>query len=402
MDRIDLAQESLKNKSNSLNDEVAARFHDDIEGVIPPDLLNDLAKRNPANSSFSKTIEEMDKISKQGLVKPRVSRDSNGAREVYDAGGQELGRGEFGEKARFEGEAKTGNAEVDNVYDFTGNVRKFYKEVFNRNSIDDNGMKFISRVNYGENFQNAYWDGVEMTYGRPGEESPFKTFALQDVTGHEIAHGVTQYEAGLVYRGQAGALNESMSDVFGEMVEQWVNKTPSRKADWVIGNGIWKDEINGRGLRDMLHPGTAYDDPKIGKDKQPADMDHYVVTTKDNGGVHTNSGIPNRAFAEFANAVGGYSWDEPGHIWFKAREMAGSNPSFAQFAYATVEAAKELGYDNLVPKLEKSWAAVGVEPSKSAKDELTPAAEPKKSRFPFPFPFPASVTNVVTDTKPAA
>ena len=371
-------------KPATVEEEARNHFHDEIEGVIPPDLLSELAKRNPNDPSFKNTIVEMEKLNKEGLAKPRLGRDEGGKREVYDAMGQKLERGEFGEKLRFEGEPRSGDREADAVYDYTGAVRSFYKEVFNRNSIDDNGMKMISRVNYGENFQNAYWDGVSMTYGRPGADSPFKSLALLDVTAHEIAHGVTQHESGLVYRGQAGALNESMSDVFGEMVEQWVNKTSSRNADWIIGQGIWKDSVNGKGLRDMLHPGTAYDDSRIGKDKQPGHMDAYVQTTKDNGGVHINSGIPNRAFAEFARSVGGYSWEQPGQIWFKARQEAGRNPSFAQFAQATINAAKELGYNSLVPKLQASWGAVGVEPSATATDELTPSSG--GGGFPFPFP----------------
>ncbi len=382
----DLIEKKAGEKEDDAAKNASDHFHEEIEGIISPDLLRELSKRNPSNSSFSKTIDEMDKLNKEGLAKPRLTRNDNGKREVYDAGGEQLQRGDFGDRARFEGDPRTGDREVDAVYDYTGNVRQFYKEVFGRNSIDDNGMKLISRVNYGQNFQNAYWDGVAMTFGRPGANSPFRTFAIQDVTAHEMAHGVTQHEAGTVYKGQSGALNESYSDVFGEMVDQWVNNTSSRDADWIIGKGIWKSEINGKGLRDMLNPGTAYDDARIGKDKQPAHMRDYVVTTKDNGGVHINSGIPNKAFAEFARAVGGNSWEEPGQIWFKARALAGRNPSFAQFAYATVEAAQELGYDSLIPKLEKSWAVVGVKPSATAKDDLTPSSGGSNG---FPFPFPA-------------
>lgn len=365
MDKVDQGQDR---KANS-TEETSQRLYAEVESVIPPYVLDELAKRNPRNSSYQSTIDEMSKLSKEGPVKPRARGDEGSKREVYDAGGEKLARGEHGEKARFEGERPTGDEEVDRVYDYTGNVRDFYKQVFNRNSIDDNGMKFVSRVNYGQNFQNAYWDGSEMTYGRPDASSPFKTFILQDVTGHEITHGVTQFESNIGYQGQAGALNESYSDVFGTLVDQWAHHTKAQDAHWLIGEGIWKDEINGRGLRDMLHPGSAYNDAKIGKDPQPADMAHYVNTTKDNGGVHINSGIPNRAFAEFAVAVGGYAWDKPGHIWYKAREIAGSNPDFASFADATIQAAKQLGYSGEVAKLQQAWAHVGVTPSSSGSSD---------------------------------
>jgi Zn-dependent metalloprotease len=101
-------------------------------------------------------------------------------------------------------------------------------------------------------------------------------------------------------------------------------------------------------------------------------MDHYVKMTEDNGGVHVNCGIPNRAFAEFATSLGGYAWEEPGQIWFQAREKAGSIPSFAQFAQATIEAARSLGYDSDVPKLKHAWKDVGVTPSATERDHLTP------------------------------
>ncbi|MBX9687794.1 MAG: M4 family metallopeptidase [Candidatus Obscuribacterales bacterium] len=344
----------------------AAQGQDNVSGVIPPYMLEELAKRNPNVPGFQETLEKT-------ILEPRFwpfpSKDYKGAREVYDAKGEES---QPGEKARFEGDKATGNSEIDNAYDFTGQVRSFYKEVLGRNSIDGKGMKFISTVNYGENYENAFWNGKQMTYGKPSANSPFKTFVLLDVCGHEITHGVTEKESHLKYYGQAGALNESLSDIFGELIQQRANKTQAKDADWVVGDGIWKDGIKGRGLRDMLHPGTAYDDPKIGKDPQPAHMKDYIKTTRDKGGVHLNSGIPNRAFALFASSVGGYAWEEPGKIWYAARAQAGSNPSFAQFAYQTIEQAKKLGFEKDVDKLKKAWDEVGVKPSASETDTSTP------------------------------
>ncbi|MBX9724468.1 MAG: M4 family metallopeptidase [Candidatus Obscuribacterales bacterium] len=334
-------------------------------GIIPPYMLEDLAKRNPNVPGFQDTL----KLQPRFWPFPSKPKDEKGAREVYDAQGKET---QPGKKARFEGQKATGNDEVDKAYDFTGEVRGFYKDVYNRNSIDGKGMKFVSTVNYGTNYENAFWNGSQMTYGRPSDDSPFKTFMLLDVCGHEITHGVTEKESQLQYHGQSGALNESLSDIFGELIQQHSKNQKAADADWVVGDGIWKDGIKGRGLRDMLNPGTAYDDPKVGKDPQPAHMKDYLKTTRDNGGVHYNSGIPNKAFATFAVAVGGNAWEEPGHIWYAARAAAGSNPSFAQFAYHTIEQAKKLGFTNDVPKLEKAWADVGVKPSATATDTDTP------------------------------
>lgn len=344
-------------------------------GIIPPFMFEELARRNPNNHHYSDMLKKNVEVLKQTEMHPNIwpfpskPKDYHGDREVYDAEGKST---HPGKKARFEGDKATGNNEVDKAYDFTGEVRSFYKDLYQRNSIDGKGMKFISTVNYGDNYNNAYWNGSQMTYGKPGPDSPFKTFMLQDVCGHEITHGVTEKESHLQYYGQAGALNESISDVFGELIKQHANHQTAKEADWLVGAGIWKDNIHGKALRDMLHPGTAYDDPKVGKDKQPGNMKDYLKTTSDNGGVHTNSGIPSRAFALFATNVGGNAWDEPGHVWFAARKSAGSNPSFAQFAYQTIEQAKKLGFKSDVPKLEKAWEDVGVKPSATEKDLSTP------------------------------
>jgi Zn-dependent metalloprotease len=338
--------------------------------AIPPYLLEEMSKRtgNQEYLNNARTAEEMQ--SHGDVFRPRNSatEDSMGKREVYNAKGQNSLPGEH---ARFEGEKPTGVKEEDDVYDFTGLVRDFYSKEYNRNSIDGNGMKFISTVDYRQDpskpFNNAFWNGSQMAYGRPDDASPFKTFVLLDVTAHEITHGVTEKEGGFAYFLQSGALNESMSDVYGELIKQYSMHQTADQANWLVGDGIWKDSVKGKALRDMLNPGTAYDDPKLGKDPQPADMAHYVTTWKDNGGVHINSGIPNRAFALFAKAVGGYAWDDPGHIWFEARKNAGSTPDFASFAYQTIEAAKRLGHADEVDKLTKAWETVGVTPSESSK-----------------------------------
>lgn len=268
-------------------------------------------------------------------------------------------------------------------------VRDFYSTVHSRNSLDGKGMKFIATENFGQNFGNAYWTPLnhQMVYGSPGADSAMSTVVLLDVIGHEITHGVTEFEADLKYEGQSGALNEHISDVFGQLIRQWSEKKSAKDADWLIGKGIWKPGIKGVAMRNMLHPGTAFDDPRIGKDTQPAHMKDYaklpIAARSDWGGVHENCGIPNRAFALFAIDVGGNAWEKPGKIWYAARAAAGSaggattgargcSPSFAQFAYYTVESAKKLGYSKEVPKLEKAWQAVGITPSATETDTLTP------------------------------
>lgn len=335
------------------------------QGFIPEHVFDEIAKRQPENAEFQKVVEANRRLNtlvrerREARLRgeqPKPAEEGVGAREVYDAQGKEVD----GVLARSEGGKPTGNSEVDLAYDFTGAIRDFYKEVHGRNSIDGKGMKMMSTVNYGQNFENAFWNGIRMTYGKPGPQSPFKTFMQRNIAGHEVTHGVTEFEAGTVYRNQPGALNEHFSDVGGSLIDMYADKLTASQYHWLVGKGIWKDNINGVALRSMKEPGSAYNDPAIGKDTQPGHMKDYVKTSRDNGGVHINSGIPNKAFHDFATAVDGYAWEAPGQIWFEARARAGSTPQFSQFAFETIEAAKRLGHTDLVPKLQAAWDGVGV------------------------------------------
>src|SRR5699024_6933438 len=113
-----------------------------------------------------------------------------------------------------------------------------------------------------------------------------------------------------------GALNESLSDVFGSLIKQYTLGQTAADADWLIGTGLLAPRVTGKALRSMKEPGTAYDDDVLGKDPQPSTMDGYVNTGRDNGGVHINSGIPNRAFYLVATALGGNAWERAGQIWY--------------------------------------------------------------------------------------
>ena len=158
------------------------------------------------------------------------------------------------------------------------------------------------------------------------------------VAAHELTHGVTEVEAQLIYQKQSGALNESMSDVFASVVKQYINgRQDAEQADWLIGEGIWRDDIQGSALRSVSNPGSAYDDPLIGKDPQPAHMDDYVRTHEDNGGVHINSGIPNRAFYLAATGIGGFAGEKAARIWYAALrdDRLSIRASFKEFALLT-------------------------------------------------------------------
>ncbi len=197
---------------------------------------------------------------------------------------------------RIEGAPASGDAAVDEAYDGLGATFDLYWDVYERNSIDDEGLPLDATVHYGTDYDNAFWNGQRMVFG-DGDGDLFNRFTIAvDVIGHELTHGVTEDEAQLAYFFQPGALNESNSDVFGSLVKQKLLHQTVEEADWLIGAGLFTSNVQGVALRSMKAPGTAYDDPVLGKDPQPAHMRDYVRTYQDNGGVHINSGIPNHAF----------------------------------------------------------------------------------------------------------
>jgi Zn-dependent metalloprotease len=203
-----------------------------------------------------------------------------------------------------------------------------------------------------------------MVFG-DGDGTLFNRFTTAvEVIGHELTHGVTGAELGLHYIGEAGALNESISDVFGALVKQHLHKETADKADWLIGAGLLRPSVHGVALRSMKAPGTAYDDPVLGKDPQPAHMDDFVTTTADNGGVHINSGIPNRAFYLAATALGGHAWERAGQIWYDTLHDPKLRPGshFGAFARSTVRsAARRFGADGEeAAAVTAGWEQVGV------------------------------------------
>jgi Zn-dependent metalloprotease len=261
---------------------------------------------------------------------------------------------------------------VNEAYDYSGATYDFYEKVFGRKSIDGKGMRLDSTVHYRENateaYDNAFWDGSQMIYG-DGDAVIFDRFTkCLDVVGHELTHGVTQYEAGLAYHGQSGALNESFSNVFGSLVKQWKKGEKADKADWLIGAGLLTKKIKGVALRSMKAPGTAYDDPQLGgKDPQPGHMKDYVqladTDAGDSGGVHLNSGIPNHAFYLAATAIGGFAWEKAGLIWYDALcNQMRSDSQFSDAATATITvAANRYGNGSKEHNAVKdAWKAVGV------------------------------------------
>ncbi len=339
-----------------------------ICSIVPPHILRELAQRGSESQrdwafqtlNLSAQIrgrrEAVGRIFSEFVVAPTGEK----RRTVYDAKHRTRLPGT---RVRGEGSPPSQDVAVNEAYDGAGATYDFYYEVFGRNSIDGRGMRLDSTVHYSRNYDNAFWNGSQMVYG-DGDGEIFQRFTKSvDVIGHELTHGVTQFTANLDYQDQPGALNESMSDVFGSLVKQKLLNQTADQADWLIGEGLFTPKVKGVALRSMKAPGTAYDDPVLGKDPQPAHMDHLFTGTQDNGGVHINSGIPNHAFYLAATAIGGSAWEKAGKIWYTAlTTRLQSESNFADAAKITIEIAGQLyGADSPEQKaVSNAWQQVGV------------------------------------------
>ena len=339
-------------------------------GIVPPYLLQHLARLDrddlrPAVQAAQRSLRAdlRPRPAGPGILPESASvpvSPSAPDRTISDAGGGETLPGQV---VRREGDQPDGDVAVDEAYDGLGATYALFADVFGRASVDGAGMPLLATVHYGQQYDNAFWDGRQMVFG-DGDGQVFGRFtASLSVIGHELSHGVTQYTAELAYEGQSGAINESVSDVFGALVEQHSRGQRAAEASWLIGEGLFTDQVEGRALRSMKAPGTAYDDDVLGKDPQPATMADYVDTTDDNGGVHLNSGIPNHAFYLTATALGGNAWDAAGRIWYDTiTGPLSPTASFADFAAATAAAASaRFGEGSREHRaVHEAWSTVGL------------------------------------------
>jgi Zn-dependent metalloprotease len=345
--------------------------------IAPPDLLAKLAREgtDAQRDAALRTLAVSARLTeRRAIVGPMLREQGIAAaaalglvpevesRSVFDV--EHGGQADLpGTLMWSEGDDPVSDDAVNEAAEGAGDTWTFYNDVLDRNSVDDRGMPLISCVHYDNDFDNAFWDGGEMVYG-DGSGQLFVVGGLTkalDVIGHELTHGVTQFTAGLDYSKQPGALNESMSDVFGSLVKQYKLGQSAEDADWLIGEGALVPEL-GRALRSKSEPGTAFDG-----DNQPSTMDGYVDLPddgdprNDNGGVHVNSGIPNHAFYLAATSLGGNAWEAAGHIWYAALTTKLEHDSdFTAAARATIEAAGEDYSSTEQDAVEQAWKDVGV------------------------------------------
>jgi len=341
--------------------------------IVPPHIVEqiiengspDQINRAQHNLNVSGEVRSQRNTIAATSAKPQITAGQK-QRKVYDA---QNGSTLPGNLVRSEGDPATGDPAADEAYDGAGTTYDLYFDIFERNSIDDNGLELTSIVHYLTGYDNAFWDGQKMVYGDGDEDLPesdrlFNRFTIAlDIIGHELTHGVTQYEANLVYQNQPGALNESFSDVFGSLVKQRSKNQKADEADWLIGEGLFTANVNGTAIRSMKNPGSAYDDPVIGKDPQPGHMNEYVNTTSDHGGVHINSGIPNKAFYEIAMELGGFAWEKAGKIWYTTlKDKLTPNSDFQEAADETYKTAGELFGAGSAEEtaVKNGWSKVGI------------------------------------------
>ena len=253
---------------------------------------------------------------------------------------------------------KSSDITAQRAFDTTRAVVDFYRQCFGRNSVDDAGMTLMSSIHYGVRYDNAFWNGSQMTYG-DGDGQVFTDFTKSDdVIGHELTHGVTQFTAGLDYSDEPGALNESISDAFGAMFRQWRRKQTVAQADWLIGAGVLGPVAIVKGytcLRNVAQPGSPHC-----LSPQPSQYSEYIS----GGDPHENSGIPNRAFYLAATTIGGRSWEKAGKVWYAALTSTDAHSSMGMDEFATLTRAATR---SLFPRdrdvyrgVDDAWTRVGI------------------------------------------
>ncbi len=335
--------------------------------IVPPDVLKryaqDASLDDDVRGSLSDTYAEVTRLKKMRETSRVMSLSQRGSVDSlapalpaeapriqdYDCGHRQSLPGSF-----VADPTASADEAVSTVHATTAKVAEFYLTVFNRNSVDRQGLDLVSSLHYRQQFQNAFWEGRQMVYG-DGDGIIFTGFHKSpDVIGHELTHGVTQFESGLLYEGESGALNESISDVFGATFNQWLNGWDTGKPEgWLIGAKILGSHTLAAGktcLRDLNDPGAEHC-----LSPQPVSYAKFDATAD----VHVNSGIPNKAFRVFAENVGGKAWERAAQVWYTACTdgLLPSSATIAQFADRTLAAARAVGVED---EAAEAWAAVDV------------------------------------------
>jgi Zn-dependent metalloprotease len=248
--------------------------------------------------------------------------------------------------------AAIGDAAINDAHGYAEVTLNMMSDWMGQSSINGNGMRILSRVHYGVRYENAFWDGTQMTYG-DGANTFYPLSGALDVVAHEINHGFTQFHSGLAYSNEAGGLNESFSDIAGKTAEFYYKTNPT----WDLGADIFKS--NGA-LRYMCNP-TA--------DGRSIDHASKMTPSLD---PHFSSGPPNKAFCRAskrastngdangtANPVGVHRIASA--FYLANAQYWTSSSTYVQACKGTIDAAKALGFSATeLDYLRTSWADVGI------------------------------------------
>jgi bacillolysin len=277
------------------------------------------------------------------------------------------------------GTASPGHPAAVDAHYYANVTDDFYQATFSRNSLDNAGMQMVSSVHFKRNYNNAFWNGSQVTYG-DGDSPDFRAFSGGlDVVAHELTHGVTEFTSGLIYENESGALNESFSDIIGNTTEFYAaanSLDPAGAPDWLVAEDIDLRTDTAPGFRNMSDP------------REDSDPDHYselFTGTEDSGGVHTNSGISNHAYYLLVNGGQNAGCDNVGsdghthtadcdvtvtalgvanaaQIFYLGFTSLPENATFANARFATVAAAEALygAGTSQVVSTNAAWQAVGV------------------------------------------
>lgn len=343
--------------------------HHPLHCYLPPQILermaqsSDPAVRRAALDAISQSEAfraTRDLLATMSIMAAIPSPQGGRHRLIYD---MEHSWNRFrlpGKLVRSEGDEQASeDPAVNEAYDYSGVTYDFYHELFGRNSIDGQGMSLISSVHFGRGYNNAFWNGEQMTYG-DGDGQIFTRFTQSlDVVGHELTHGVVQHTCNLIYEDEPGALNEHFADVMGLLIKQWHLGQTVEQADWVVGGEIMAPGLGVAGLRTFKAEKAFENHPVLGTDLQPKHMDDKYTGDEDNGGVHINSGIPNHAFYQVALALGGNSWETAGRIWYRTLLQLNRFSGFQEMADINLEVATGLGQTE-ADAVRSAWARVGI------------------------------------------
>lgn len=237
-----------------------------------------------------------------------------------------------------------------------GVAYEYFRTTFGRNSIKNQGENIFSVINVteddGSQMDNAFWNGETMFYGNGNQAFNAPLAKATDVAGHEMAHGVVQSTANLVYQGESGAMNESFADIFGAMID---------REDWQIGEEVSNPNVFPSGtMRDMANPNNGGSAGNFYW--QPAHYDERYTGSQDNGGVHINSGIPNHAYYLFAT-TNGIGKSKAEQIFYKALDdYLVMSSQFIDMRIAVIQAATDLHGANSaeVTAAQSAFSQVGI------------------------------------------